>query len=157
MNMQCAKCGGPISRQPGPGGRRKFCEACSPRRDRPERRRPARQAAATPLSSGEEVNGVYAATVAELDTLGLDEGHWLRVLALNLAWHIDNSNASASGLVALVKEHRATLAACAAAAPKPDDALTRLRRERLDQQEAPKPEDTLTRLRRAGLDQQGAS
>lgn len=136
MNMICERCGGPIARQTGPGGRRRYCEACSPRRDRPDRPRKNQRPTTEPryLAAGQitsEATSVYSATVAELDAMGMPEDHWLRVLALNVAWHIDHNDGSASGLVALVKEHRAVLAACAAAAPKPEDALTRLRRERL--------------------------
>ena len=60
----------------------------------------------------------------ELQALGFDEGHWLAILALNLARHIDHADGEpVAGLIAMIREHDACLsdirARCARSAALP--------------------------------------
>jgi len=135
MYLICAKCGGSIDRQTGPGGRRKFCAACSPQRVRKDR--PRKRDTVTPLpprpASDQDAGGVYAATLAEVQSLGMS-GHYLGVLCLHLAWRMDNSEGeSGSALASLAKCFRETWAEMRAAAPKSEESpLEALRRRRID-------------------------
>ncbi len=110
MNLTCSRCGGRIARQRGPGAPRKFCESCSPTRVRTDRGRkqPARPSSLTP---GERTpaSGVYGATLAELQAANVHESV-SGVCALIMAARIDSDEETATGLVALIKELRATLA-----------------------------------------------
>lgn len=136
MYLICAKCGGSIDRQTGPGGRRKFCAACSPQRVRKDR--PRKRDTVTPLpprpASDQDTGGVYGATSREVEALGMTE-HYLGVLSLLLAWHMDHADdLSGSALASLAKCFRETHAEMQAAAPKFEDSpLDRLRRRRIDQ------------------------
>ncbi len=61
MNMVCEQCRGPIGRQQGRGGRRRFCETCRPtriRKDRPVPRSVARQTRPAVPLSGDQVTGM---------------------------------------------------------------------------------------------------
>lgn len=132
MNMSCEKCGGPIGRQSGPGGRRKFCTTCSPKRIRkPISRTPSSQRLTPSTPAAETVDSVYAATLAEVNALGMAD-HYLGALALHVARALDDSASQSGGAVAaLAKCHRETIAAMEAAAPEPQEesVLERLRRE----------------------------
>lgn len=139
MNMSCQKCGGPIGRQRGPGGRRKFCTTCSPERVRKNsgRNRPLSPSTITsPTAESPQgaVGNVYEATLTEVKALGMTE-HYLGALALHVAYMLDNSADESGGAVAaLAKCHRETVGEMRAAAPKPEQEspLERLRRERLE-------------------------
>lgn len=132
MNMTCAKCGGPIGRQRGSGGPRKFCTNCSPKRIRKPRGRPPAQPRPTSAApTGEPAGSVYEATLAEVNALGMAD-HYLGALALHVARALDDSASQSGGAVAaLAKCHRETIAAMEAAAPEPQEesVLERLRRE----------------------------
>ena len=110
MNLRCAKCGGPIARQSGTGGRRKYCETCSPirvRADRPRKRPLPKPADATAAAKIPEatVTNVTTATVRELSDLGIPADHYRHVLALTLAQRIDAADQeTAAGLVACIRE-----------------------------------------------------
>ena len=126
--MTCSRCGGPIGRQVGPGGRRRYCQRCSPPRDRKDRprKRPLRPVALPTDGqvSPDGVVGMTGATRRELQALGFDEGHWLAILALNLARHIDHADGEpVAGLIAMIREHDACLsdirARCARSAALP--------------------------------------
>lgn len=135
MNAICERCGGPIGRQQGPGGRRKMCERCSPKRDRPQRRQPTVHALpatpAPPAGPSPRVtpNGVAEATLQELQSLGMVLS-WQGAAALKVAQRIDADLDSGGGLAALVKAHSLLMGDVRSAAPQPeiDDPLTRLRR-----------------------------
>ncbi len=134
--MSCARCGGPISRQNGPGGRRKFCATCSPpreRKDRP-RKRPLRPVPPPPGATSAPADGMTTATVAELEALGVNPASYLYTLAVLLAERIDAGDGeTASGLVALIKAHADVMLDIRSRAPEPEvDLLTelRMRRER---------------------------
>ncbi len=124
MNMICGKCGGPIPKQIGPGGRRKFCPACSPKRIRPERTRTV-----TPLPLPEGTTGVYAASLAALQTAGVVESVDGQC-ALLLARRMDAGEDSGAGLASLARAHRECMTAALAAAPQEESPLEKLRRER---------------------------
>jgi len=127
MRLNCQQCGGPIPRQIGPGGRRKFCEACSPTRNRPDRKRSnTAPRVVTATNTGESV---LDATRAELDAAKVLDTV-MGQCALILARHIDAGQVNGSGLASLVKAHRETMAAALAAAPAEEDPLSRLRRLR---------------------------
>ena len=132
MNMTCEQCGGPIGRQSGPGGRRKFCTTCSPKRIRKPNGRPPSSPRPTPSAPAEEaVDSVYTATLVEVQALGMAD-HYLGALALHVARALDDSaNQSGGAVAALAKCHRETIAALEAAVPKPQEesVLERLRRE----------------------------
>ena len=127
MRLNCQQCGGPIPRQIGPGGRRKFCEACSPTRNRPDRKR--RSPAPRVVTATNTGESVLEATRAELDAAKVTESV-MGQCALILARHIDAGQVNGSGLASLVKAHRETMAAALAAAPAEEDPLSRLRRLR---------------------------
>jgi hypothetical protein len=121
MNANCAKCGGPIGRQIGPGGRRKYCPTCSPQRDRPERRKSKR----TPLTlttgqPQQAATTVLEATRNALTDAGVQDTSTGRCAQI-LAARIDAGDETATGLVALTKELRATLNAALAEAPHEED------------------------------------
>ena len=136
MTMNCQKCGNPIGRQDGPGGRRRYCATCSPKRER--NRRVARTGGsavsalpptATPAEAEHDRPNVSAATQRELTAAGVahtSEGQ----AALLLARRIDAGDETANGLTALVKQHAACMtAALSKAEPAEDDPLERLRRK----------------------------
>lgn len=140
MSMICARCGGPIARQPGPGGRRRYCATCSPpreRKDRPRKRplKPATPAQAPAFGDITPVTNVTEATVRELAELGVPEDNWRHVLAVRLASRIDAGHAdTAAGLIACVKELLSLMAEIRAAHPPQDepDLLEQLRRRRFN-------------------------
>lgn len=135
MNVTCARCGGPIERQRGPGAPRKYCATCSPKRFRPDSRDRTPKPVVLPTDDGgESRSDVYGATRLEVEQLGMSE-HWLGVLSLVMASRLDNSaNESGGAVASLVKAFRETLIEMRAAAPQteesPLDALRRQRRER---------------------------
>lgn len=125
MNLVCAKCGGPIPRQRGSGAPRKYCPTCSPKRIRPDRDRKAvvtrPKPVTLPATAEDAPSNVYGATLAEVQALGM-ESHWLGVLALHVAWRLDNSaDETGSAVASLVKVFRETVEAMRAAAPKPEE------------------------------------
>lgn len=129
MNANCAKCGGPIGRQIGPGGRRKYCPTCSPQRDRPDRRKTKR----TPLTlttghpQQAATTTVLEATRNALTDAGVQDTSTGRCAQI-LAARIDAGDETAAGLVALTKELRATINAALAEAQhdEEDNIWTRL-------------------------------
>jgi hypothetical protein len=136
MNMSCQRCGGPIGRQTGSGGRRKFCSTCSPKRVRNkgggqrQQSRPAVTAQPSEIPQG-AVTNVYDATLAEVKALGMTD-HYLGALALHVARMLDDSaGESGSAVASLAKGHRETVNEMRAAAPKPreESVLEQLRRE----------------------------
>ena len=138
MNLVCAKCSGPIPRQRGSGAPRKYCPTCSPKRIRPDRDRKAvvtRPEPVTLPASGEDApSGVHAALLREVQALGM-ESHWLGVLALHVAWRLDNSaDETGSAVASMVKAFRETVQEMRAAAPKPQEEslLEQMRRERAE-------------------------
>lgn len=141
MNMQCARCGAPIGRQPGPGGRRRYCATCSPpreRRDRPRKRplKPATPAQVSTIGDISPVTDVTSATVKELTDLGVPEDNWRHVLAVTLASRIDASDAdTTAGLVACIKELSSLMAEIRAAHPPQEEPnlLEQLRQRRFQQ------------------------
>lgn len=140
MNYNCAKCGGPIGRQPGPGGRRKFCQVCSPKRDRPDRQRGRGKTVPNVMTfdSGETqslASNVTQATTAELLELGVPADHWRHVLAVTLATRIDHGdNETANGLVAMIRELNSLMTEIRASAPSVEESpLQMLRRRRAEQ------------------------
>lgn len=133
MKLNCEKCGGPIGRQRGSGAPRMFCEVCSPKRVRPDRVKSRVSSLTNGTTEGTRVSpgatSVYAATKLELGDAGVVESV-MGQCALILARHIDADQENGSGLASLVKAHREAMAAALQAAPRGDDALTRLRRQR---------------------------
>ena len=133
MRLNCQKCGGPIPRQNGPGGVRKFCPRCSPKRIRKPRveAAPARPVVtAGRVTSGDRPN-VTAATQRELEAAGIPLDGVDGLLLLLLARRIDSGDESASGLVALVKVHAEIMAEALAQAQPPDtNPLEEIRRLR---------------------------
>lgn len=137
MTMNCQKCGTPIGRQNGPGGRRKFCATCSPKRERNRRAAPpggsaisARTPTATPAAEHDRPN-VSAATQRELQAASVALDSWRAVVCMLLARRIDAGDETANGLTALVKVHREILAeALAQAEPLEENPLERIRRLR---------------------------
>lgn len=117
MTMNCQKCGNPIGRQDGPGGRRRYCATCSPKRER--NRRVARTGGSAvsavpptvaPAEAEHDRPNVSAATQRELTAAGVahtSEGQ----AALLLARRVDAGDETANGLTALVKQHAACMAA----------------------------------------------
>ena len=141
MNATCAKCGGPIPRQHGPGGRRKMCPTCSPKRDRPDRQRNRVSTTVDTLQIGNTtadvttVNNVTEATVAELARLGISPDHYRHVLAVTLARRIDQGDGeTAAGLVAMMRELNSLMTEVrASASPTEESPLQMLRRRRAEQ------------------------
>ena len=137
MNMSCQRCGGPVGRQTGSGGRRKFCTTCSPKRVRNNRTStspPKASVISSPAADTPQdaVANVYDATLAEVKALGMTD-HYLGALALHVARMLDDSaGESGSAVASLAKCHRETVNEMRAAAPKTaeESPLERLRRER---------------------------
>lgn len=141
MNMTCAKCGGPIPRQRGSGAPRKYCPTCSPKRIRPDRDRKAvvtrPEPVTLPAMAEDAPSGVHAALLREVRELGMQD-HWLGVLALHVAWRLDNSQDENGGAVAsLAKCFRETVQEMRAAAPKPEEPslLEQMRRQNRERAE----------------------
>ena len=138
MNVICAKCGGPIPRQKGPGGQRKFCPTCSPKRDRPDRQRKRPTVKALNFDSGETQRGSHAnvteATTAELTQAGVLDS-WQGQAALILAHRIDAGDEPGGALAQLVKAHRDIMAEALAQAKRDEpNLLEQLRAKRATQQ-----------------------
>ena len=132
MRLNCQKCGGPIPRQQGPGGVRKFCPTCSPKRIRKPR---VEAATPRPVAPAGRVTSdrpnVTAATQREMEAAGVPLDGVDGLLLLLLARRIDSGDETAAGLVALVKVHAEILAEALAQAQPPEenplDVIRRLR------------------------------
>lgn len=103
--MTTCVCGAEIV-QPSRGRRRLQCEACSPRRDRPERRAPVLAMSKSPEVSGRR--SLTERTLAELEEAGRVET-WQGEAALALAEMFDAGGYTAQGAAALVRAHREAL------------------------------------------------
>ena len=138
MNVICGKCGGPIPRQKGPGGQRKFCPTCSPKRDRPDRQRKRPTPKTLNLTPGKIQQGnrgnLTDSTTAELTRTGVLDT-WQGQAALILAHRIDAGDEPGGALSQLVKAHRDIMAEALAQAKRDEpNLLEQLRAKRADQQ-----------------------
>ena len=135
MNMVCEQCRGPIGRQQGRGGRRRFCETCRPtriRKDRPVPRSVARQIRPVVPVDGREVSSMEEATRLELEAAGVPLDCVAALCALILARAVDRGDDTVPGMIAAIKEHSACMAwAMQSAAPVDDQDVVTLMRRRL--------------------------
>lgn len=102
MGERCRSCGKPLPAQSGRGRRRVMCPQCSPKRDRSAPKRPKSK---TPVV----VDGLTTATRAELEDAG-KVGSSAGQAALLLAKQVEFGDESGSGLAALVRQHRESMA-----------------------------------------------
>jgi hypothetical protein len=100
-----------FSQPAGKGRRRKFCEACSPKRERPGRQAPVLQLAARSASPAEPKprKSLSQRTLDELTAAGRDDT-WQAEAALLAADLVDAGGYTAQGAAALLKAHREALA-----------------------------------------------
>lgn len=126
MLKTCSKCGGTIPAQAGPGGRRKMCPTCSPKRDR---RKPAASGLPIPHPGGGE--SVADAVRALLGSRKGAADHPLGRLAVALAVRCDNPSETTAAVATAGKQLQAALAAALEASePLEPDRLSELRARR---------------------------
>ena len=135
MNARCEQCQGPIGRQQGRGGRRRFCQTCRPtriRKDRPVPRSVARQTRPVVPLSGDQVTGMEHATRLELEAAGVPLDCVAALCALVLARAVDRNDDTVPGMIACIKEHGECMRwAMQSAAPADDQDVVTLMRRRL--------------------------
>ena len=140
----CPSCGDPLPLQTGKGGRRRYCEGCSPSRRRGPAMAPARATVATlPPAGGKEPTGVLEAVLREVRAAGV-AAHWAAAVAVVLAKRIDSDQEPGAALASLVKALREILpiALSSAASTAEPDPLEQIRlRAEARIRAVPDPED----------------
>lgn len=123
----CPACGKPLPLQTGRGGRRKYCEQCSPSR----RRGPALPAARAPipLAKKRATKGVLGAVTADLTAAGVLHT-WAGQVCVVIARRIDADQEPGGALAALVKVLRDIMATAMSLATVEDapDPLEQIKR-----------------------------
>ena len=140
----CPSCGKPLPLQTGKGGRRKYCQGCSPSRRRGPAMAPQRAPVATATPAGaQQPTGVLEAVLREVRTAGV-AAHWAAAVAVVLARRIDSDQEPGSALASLVKALREILpiALTTAASTDEPDPLEQIRlRAEARIRAVPDPED----------------